>query len=266
MLGLGWHLKFERQPGLSNGLRDPCAGLCPFRRRERFDLGDQSSWQAREQILQIIIRVDTVPPATSQQCVDNCAAFTGVGMSNEHPISPSKCAGPNAVLNFVIIVFQKTVGDKPRQRFPTLGHGFDFQDKTRRRSAAKPQAKRSAGLPPALCDGRPEADDNSALHVFRIIPQKATTLGHCTAANAAERKVVDQPPRHSAISAERGAATHGARTALSAGCSRAGRDSRTRLSALRENLLSTRRCCEMALQCYLGISRMIAEIFVAAQA
>src|ERR1019366_3242738 len=50
--------------------------------------------------------------------------------------------------------------------------------------------------------------------------------------------------RHSAADA----ATKGARTALSAGCSRAGRDSRTRLSALRENLRRAARCWEIALQ------------------
>lgn len=54
--------------------------LCPFRWREPFDLGDLGCWQACEQILQIIKRVDAVTTATAQQGVDHRAAFASLRM------------------------------------------------------------------------------------------------------------------------------------------------------------------------------------------
>src|ERR1019366_738597 len=83
-----------------------------------------------------------------------------------------------------------------------------------------------------------ETDDGWVAHRFAARAGFLTTDGHgwarITKANAEAQRG--------------GAATKGARTALSAGFWRAGRDSRTRLSALRENLRRTRRCWEIALQ------------------
>jgi hypothetical protein len=92
----------------------------PGRWCELLDLGNFGRRQAHEQVFQIIIRVDTVPTATTQQRIDHGATFTGVGVSNEHPIAFSQCAGPNAVLDFIIINFHQSVGDEPGQRFPAF--------------------------------------------------------------------------------------------------------------------------------------------------
>src|SRR5208337_302361 len=70
-------------------------GIGPRRWRKLSDLGDLGCRQPREQILQIIKRVDPVPPTTAQQCVYHRAALPGFRMSDEHPIAFSKCAGPN---------------------------------------------------------------------------------------------------------------------------------------------------------------------------
>src|SRR5271165_2082890 len=73
-------------PKISSCLRDyfhPGFGLRPRRRRELFDLTDLRGWQTREQIFQIIKRIDTVPATTAQQCVNHRAALSGFRMANK---------------------------------------------------------------------------------------------------------------------------------------------------------------------------------------
>ncbi len=59
-----------------------------------------------------------MPPTTAQQGVDHRATFASFGMPNEQPIFLSKCAGPNRILNEVVIYFQTTVVHEPGQCFP----------------------------------------------------------------------------------------------------------------------------------------------------
>jgi len=65
--------------------------------RELFDLGDLGCWQAREQILQIIKWIDSMPPATAQQRVNHRAPFTGLRMANEQKILFPESTWPNTV-------------------------------------------------------------------------------------------------------------------------------------------------------------------------
>jgi len=57
----------------------------PTPRRELFDLGDLGCGQAREQIFQVIERIDSVPPTTAQQRLNHCAAFPGFRMAYHRP-------------------------------------------------------------------------------------------------------------------------------------------------------------------------------------
>ena len=61
-------------------------GFGPGRRRELLDVGDLGRRQTREQIFQVVERIEVVPPTTAQQCVKDRAAFSGAGMANEQPI------------------------------------------------------------------------------------------------------------------------------------------------------------------------------------
>ena len=60
-------------------------GFSPRLGRELFDLGDLGCWQAREQIFQVIERIDSVPPTTAQQRLNHCAAFPGFRMACHRP-------------------------------------------------------------------------------------------------------------------------------------------------------------------------------------
>jgi hypothetical protein len=73
--------------GGSGCLSDLPLGLGPSRGREFLDLSNLGGGQAREQILQIVKRVDLVPPATAEQCVKDCTAFSSRRMANEQPSS-----------------------------------------------------------------------------------------------------------------------------------------------------------------------------------
>ena len=66
-----------------------CFGLGPCRRREILDFGNLGCGQAREQVLQIIKRVDPMSSATAQQSVNHRAAFTGFRMPNKQPVALS---------------------------------------------------------------------------------------------------------------------------------------------------------------------------------
>lgn len=52
----------------------------PSRWRELLDLGDLGHRQTREQIFQVIERIDTVPTATAQQSVNHRIALASLGM------------------------------------------------------------------------------------------------------------------------------------------------------------------------------------------
>jgi len=93
-------LNFNGLPTRSSCLSDHLLfSLAPCRWRERSDLGDLGRWQAREQIFQIIERVDPVPPATAQQGINHRTAFPGFGMPDEQKILFSKGTGPNRILD-----------------------------------------------------------------------------------------------------------------------------------------------------------------------
>lgn len=62
----------------------PQIWLWPSSWCELVDLGDLGRWQTGEQIFQIIDRVNPMPPATAQQCVNHGTAFASFGMPNEH--------------------------------------------------------------------------------------------------------------------------------------------------------------------------------------
>src|SRR5208282_4268809 len=66
-------------------------GFDPLRWCELLDLGNLGRRQAREQILQIIERIDSVPPATAQQSINHRAAFSRFGMPDKQPVLFSKC-------------------------------------------------------------------------------------------------------------------------------------------------------------------------------
>lgn len=52
----------------------------PRRGRELLNLGDFRGGQAGEQVLQIIERIDSLPPTTAQQSVNHCTTFPSFGM------------------------------------------------------------------------------------------------------------------------------------------------------------------------------------------
>ena len=95
---------------LWQGVQNCSSGLCdrfrlcfgPRRWRELSDLGDLGRWQAREQILQIIERVDPVTTATTEQRVDYRAPFSRLRMAHEQPIFLSERAGADGVLNEIM--------------------------------------------------------------------------------------------------------------------------------------------------------------------
>jgi len=76
------HSSFTGSPSRRNyGRRNhSLLRFVPRRWRELFDPTDLGCWQAREQIFQVIERIDSLPPTTAQQCVNNCTAFPGFGM------------------------------------------------------------------------------------------------------------------------------------------------------------------------------------------
>ena len=96
------------------------SGLCPNSWRELVDLGNFGHWQTREQIYQVIKRVDAVPPTTAQQRVNHRAAFASFGMPHKQPIAFSKCAGANRIFDFVVINFKNAVGDELVQSRPSF--------------------------------------------------------------------------------------------------------------------------------------------------
>ncbi len=69
----------------------------PGSRRELLNLGNLGRWQTRKQIFQVIERVDTMPPATAQQCVNHGAAFASFRMSEEQKVLFSECRRTNRV-------------------------------------------------------------------------------------------------------------------------------------------------------------------------
>ena len=75
----------------------------PRRWCELPNLRDLGRWQTREQILQVIIRIDPLPPTTAQQRVDHRATISGLGMANEQPVLLSDCTGPNRILDQIIV-------------------------------------------------------------------------------------------------------------------------------------------------------------------
>ena len=75
-----------------------CLGLGPRAGRELLDLGDLGRREAREQILQILERVDALPPTTAQQGVDHRAALARGGMPDEEPILLAEGTGANGIL------------------------------------------------------------------------------------------------------------------------------------------------------------------------
>ena len=83
----------------------------PRRWRELSDLGDPGCWQAREQILQVIERVDPVPTATAQQRVDHRAPFASLRMSHEQPVFLSKSRGAYGILHKVVVDLDTTVSN-----------------------------------------------------------------------------------------------------------------------------------------------------------
>lgn len=61
-----------------------------------------------------------MPSATAQQGVNYGTAFTSFGMAYEQPVLFAKCAGPNCVLDEVVVDLQRAVLDEPVQGFPAF--------------------------------------------------------------------------------------------------------------------------------------------------
>ena len=62
-------------------------GFGPRHGRELFDRGELGCGQAREQIFQVIERIDSVPPTTAQQRLNHCAAFPGFRIGLPPPLA-----------------------------------------------------------------------------------------------------------------------------------------------------------------------------------
>ena len=73
------------------------------------DLGDLRGWQAAQDVGEIFLRVQTPPPAAAQDRVNDRAAPSRIGMTDEEPALATYCRRANVVLDQVVVDLKASV-------------------------------------------------------------------------------------------------------------------------------------------------------------
>jgi hypothetical protein len=77
----------------------------PSTGQELADLGDVHGREPSQDIGQVFLRVDPATAATDDEGVDDSAAPTGVGVSNEEPAATTDGGNPNRVFHEIVVDF-----------------------------------------------------------------------------------------------------------------------------------------------------------------
>ena len=113
-------------PGRGRGVRlrgesDGAAmGLVPGHLSHRGDLAGCCVGQPLQNVGEIVGWINSLAAATSQDRVDNGAAFSSLGMAHEQKILLSNCSRPDRILDQVIINLHFPVICKSAQRLPLV--------------------------------------------------------------------------------------------------------------------------------------------------